>query len=470
MGLKMQKLFENCYEMDKKCYQKYALSEDILMEHAASEMESFIRSNFKKGCSILIVSGSGNNGADGITLARLLYPDYDVNLYLPFGVKSQMAKLQLQRASLVGVKEVDELIETDIVVDALFGAGLNRELNIESIAIIEKLNSFNSYKIACDIPSGIDKRGNPSPIAFIANSTITMGALKEALYLDAAKDYVGDIIVANLGVIRDLYEDESKTFLLEKEDFNPPLRNKKNCHKGSFGHVSVFCGQKEGAAIIAATAAARFGAGLTTLVIHEKVNIPPYLMSSTNTPKNTTAIAIGMGLGEFFEEDLLQKEVINSNIPIVIDADALYKKELLEIVTQDREVVITPHPKEFSSVLKLLTNVNISVSEIQKNRFKLAREFSLQFPNATLLLKGANPIIAKNGELFINPLGEPLLAKGGSGDVLSGLIAALLAQGYSSLAAAINGSLALALASKEYDKPNYYLLPNDIIDLLAKIA
>ena len=466
----MQKLFKNCYEMDKKCYQKYALNEDILMEHAASCIESFIRSNFKNNSSILIVSGSGNNGADGITLARLLHPDYEVKLYLPFGAKSDMAKLQLQRANLVGVEEINNLQEADIAVDALFGAGLNRELNSESISIIEKLNSFNSYKIACDIPSGIDESGNPSPIAFRADTTITMGALKEALYLDAAKDYVGNIKLANLGVSRELYEDESKTYLLESQDFNPPLRSKKDCHKGSFGHAAIFCGQKEGAAIISATAAARFGAGLTTLVIHEKVNIPPYLMSSTNTPKNATAIAIGMGLGEFFEEDLLQKEVINSNTPIVIDADALYKKELLEIVKQDREVVITPHPKEFSAVLKLLNGLDISVSQIQKNRFNLAREFSLQFPNATLLLKGANPIIAKNGELFVNPLGEPLLAKGGSGDVLSGLIVALLAQGYSSLAAAINGSLALALASREFDKPNYYMLPDDIINLLAKIA
>ena len=469
MGQKMQKLFKSCYEMDSKCYQKYGLSEDILMEHAASAMESFIRANFKEGSSILIVCGAGNNGADGITLARLLYPNYQIRLLVPFGVKSEMAKLQLKRATLVGIEPIEELEDADIIVDALFGAGLNRELNIESISIVETLNSYNGYKIACDIPSGIDVNGNPSPIAFKANTTITMGALKEALYLDAAKDFVGDIIVANLGVSRKLYEDESSCYLLEEGDFRPPIREQKNCHKGTFGHVSIFCGEKEGAAIISATAAARFGAGLTTLVIHEKVIVPPYLMSSTTTPKNTTAIAIGMGLGNFFEQELLEKEVINSTTPIVLDADALHKKELLEIVKQNREVVITPHPKEFSTVLKLLKNLDISVSEIQKNRFKLAKEFSLKFPNCTLLLKGANPIIAKNGELFVNPLGDPVLAKGGSGDILSGLIASLLAQGYSSLAAAINGSLALALASKKFDKPNYYMLPTDIISLISEI-
>jgi len=466
----MQKLFKECYKMDEKCYEKFGLSEDILMEHASSEMEKFIRSKFKDGSSVLIVSGAGNNGADGIALARLLHPDYEVKLYIPFGVKSEMAKLQLRRANLVGVEVVDEIKEAKIIVDALFGAGLNRELNKASINIIESLNALNGYKIACDIPSGLDINGTPLPIAFFADTTITMGALKEALYADYAKDYVGEIIVANLGVSRELYEDETDIYVLEKSDFKAPVRESKNCHKGSFGHLAVFCGEKEGAAIISATAGARFGAGLTTLIIHEKIyNIPPFLMSSTTTPKNATAIAIGMGLGEYFEKELLEKEVINSDTPIVLDADALYKKELLNIVKQKREVVITPHPKEFSAVLKTLKNINISIKEIQQNRFKLAKEFSLKYPNCTLLLKGANPIIAKNGELFVNPLGSQVLAKGGSGDVLSGLIASLLAQGYSALDSAINGSLALALASTKYSKPNYSLLATDIIELLETI-
>ena len=462
----MQKVFKSCYEMDNKCYTKYALNEDILMEHASSAMEQFIRENFEPKSSILIVSGAGNNGADGIALARLLQNDYSVNLYLPFGAKSEMAMKQLKRASLIGVEVIDSIKEADIIVDALFGAGLNRELNAKSIEIIEKLNSLNGYKLACDIPSGIDINGNPLPIAFIANSTITMGALKEALFSDLSKDYVGEIKVANLGVSRELYEDDSSTFVLESSDYTPPIRTKQNTHKGSFGHASIYCGQKSGAAIIASEAATRFGAGLTTIIYHENVEVPPYIMKATTLPKNTTAIAIGMGLGDFFEDDSLQKEVINSTIPIVLDADALYKKELLEIIKQNREVVITPHPKEFSAILKILENKELTVSQIQKNRFSLAKEFSIKYPNCTLLLKGANPIIAKSGELFINPLGSNILAKGGSGDVLSGLIVALLAQGYNSLNATINGSLALALASNKYNKPNYSFIATDIIEFL----
>ncbi len=465
----MQKLFKNCYIMDQKCYDVYGLSEDLLMEHAATAIEQIIRKKFKKGKKVLIVAGFGNNGADGIVAARLLKGDYKVRLFLPFGAKSKMAKLQLERAKSAGVKIVQKLKKSDILIDALFGAGLNRELNSQSQAIIERMNALSGYKIACDIPSGLSKEGYPHPVAFRADKTITMGALKEALYLDGAKDYVGKVKVANLGVSRKLYEDNTDTFLLEKKDFKPPLRKEQNCHKGTFGHVAIFAGDKEGAAIIAAMAATRFGAGLTTIIHNRDFPIPPYLMHANTTPHNTTAIAIGMGLGNYYDDEVLKKEVINVKIPVVLDADALSNPKLLEIVQQEREVVITPHPKEFQRVLKILEGREVSIEEIQKNRFKFAQKFSLDYPYVTLLLKGANPIIAKEGKIFVNPLGSSMLAKGGSGDVLSGLVAALMAQGYSAFDAAINGSLALALASKKYKKSNFFLLPIDIIALLEEL-
>jgi len=466
----MQKLFKNCYEMDRKCYEKYALSEDLLMEHASSSMESYIRDNFEVGSSVLIVAGSGNNGADGITLARLLSLDYDVSLFLPLGAKSKMAKLQLDRAKRVGVEVVNGIKEADIIVDALFGAGLSRALSEELIELLEELNSLSGFKIACDIPTGIDERGTPLPIAFRADITITMGALKEALYQDLAKDFVGEVICANLGVSRELYEDDTLCFLLEESDFNPPYRTTLATHKGSYGHSAIFCGEKEGAGIISATASARFGSGLTTLVIHDRVIAPPFLMKSTSVPPKANAIAIGMGLGDFFEMELLEKEVIDSNLPIVLDADALSKKELLQILHQeDRKVVITPHPAEFVRLWKILAKEEITTKELQENRLKFARAFSARFPNSVLLLKGANPIIAHLGELYINPLGSVTLAKGGSGDVLSGLIVALLAQGYEALDATICASLALAIASKRYKGANYSMLATDLIEEIAKL-
>ena len=128
----MQKVFGNCYDLDKRCYEQYGLTEDILMENAARGMAEYIQNAFEKGSSILIVSGVGNNGADGMVLARQLHGDYNVRLVTPFGVKSQMAKLQLVRAEAVGVHIVKELYESDVIVDAIFGAGLNREIDKET--------------------------------------------------------------------------------------------------------------------------------------------------------------------------------------------------------------------------------------------------------------------------------------------------------------------------------------------------
>jgi len=466
----MQKLFKSCYKMDQKCYEKYGLSEDILMEHAARGMAEYIRNAFAVGSSVFIAAGVGNNGADGIVLARQLYGEYDVKLHVPFGVKSPMARLQLERAEKLGVRLVDAVEDADIIVDALFGAGLNRELNEATQTLLHKLNALYGFKLACDVPTGVGSDGRLMTFAFEADVTVTMGALKEGMFLDEAKDVVGKIVCVDLGVSRKMYEDESHTFVLEPSDLKLPSRNKKNAHKGSFGHAAVFCGEKEGAGIIAATAASRLGAGLTTLVVHEHISPPPFLMHATVVPENASALAIGMGLGDHFEQEFLEKYVINSHLPVVLDADVFYSEELLTILSQkEREVVITPHPKEFSAMWKTLTGERLSVAEIQQHRFDVVRRFNAQYPHVTLLLKGANMLIVQEERLYVNPLGSSRLSKGGSGDVLSGLVVSLLVQGYTGLEAAIYGSLALTMAAKRYSGASYAMLPTDIIEALESL-
>lgn len=466
----MQKVFKSCYALDKRCYDTYGLTEDILMEHAARGMVEYIEKHFEEGASILIVSGVGNNGADGVVLARQLYGQYAVRLALPFGVKSQMAIVQLQRAEALGVQMVSTLEDADIIVDAIFGAGLNREIDEDIQTLVHKLNSFHGFKIACDVPTGVDENGLLSPLGFRADVTITMGAFKESLYMDESKDVIGEIRRVNLGVSSTIYEKESQTFVLEESDLKLPSRTSQYTHKGSFGHATVFCGEKEGAGIIAGTAASRFGAGLTTLVVHEKVSPPAYLMHSTVVPENSTALAIGMGLGDHFDSDFLQKHVVQSHLPIVLDADSFHSEEILSILEQkDREVVITPHPKEFSRLWKILTGEQLSVEEIQKNRFEMIRKFNKRYPHVTILLKGANTLIMQEERLYINPLGCSKLSKGGSGDVLSGLIVSLLAQGYTAIDATIQGSLALVLAANRYEGASYSLLSTDIIDQLSML-
>jgi len=468
--MKMQRVFRSCETLDKKCYASYGLTEDILMEHAATGMEQYIRAHFTKGSSVLIVAGLGNNGADGIALARLLYGDYEVKLYLPFGVKSSMAKLQLSRAKALGIEKTDAAEDADVIVDAIFGAGMNRLLDDQTILLIHKLNSFEGFKISCDIPTGVGEDGSLMPMAFNADVTLTMGAYKEALYLDEGKDVVGKIERISLGLSSSLYETESHTFVLEPGDMKLPVRRKEMTHKGMFGHAAIFTGEKEGAGIMAGTAATRFGAGLTTLVNHEKIMVPPCLMHASTVPETASALAIGMGLGDYFDIDFLQKYVIGSHLPIVLDADALSSLPLLSIVEQrDREIVLTPHPKEFVSLWKILTGEILKVSEVQSRRFEMVRMFNHRYPHVTLLLKGANTLIMQEENLYINPLGCSKLSKGGSGDVLSGLIVSLLAQGYPAIDAAIQGSLALVTAAKNYRGSSYAMLATDLIDEVARL-
>lgn len=461
----MQKIFDEVNSLDKRCYEEFFLNEDILMEHAASSICSYIEDIFEENKSVLIVCGSGNNGADGLALARLLYKKFDVSLYLASEPKSSMAKLQYKRVKTLNIKEVDEPFEADILVDCLFGTGLNKPLDEKYLTLIETLNSYNSFKIACDIPSGINHFGQISSSTFEADVTITMGALKTSLFSDFAKDYIGEIIVSNLGVQREIYETQTNKFLLDESDMKLPFRNKKNSHKGSYGHLNVVAGCKKGAGIIAAKAAFGFGAGLVSVVCHENLDLPYHIMQTHFISENCTAIAIGMGLGKYETDEI--RKILNKPILKIIDADLFYDELIVEVL--DKEVVLTPHPKEFVSLLKLTNIADIGVEELQNNRFLYVEKFCKKYPNVVLLLKGANVIIAQNEKIYVNSFGSAVLSKGGSGDVLSGLIGSLLAQGYKPLEAAISASLAHAMGARNYKKNNYSLIPSDLVEEIRKL-
>ena len=461
----MKPLFKEVYSFDKKCYEKYKLNEDILMENAASNLEAVIP---KKAKVINIIAGPGNNGADGITLARRILTKKEVNLYLPLGVKSPMAKLQLERFEAIGGKIKKDYEKCDCVVDAIFGSGLKKDLSDELVFLIKQMNNMDAFKIACDIPTGIDDKGNLRPVAFRADVTVTMGAEKLSLYNDFAKDYVGEIIRADLGVSFNKYIDNGNYYVLEKEDLVLPFRKKQNSHKKSYGYLGVLAGDKKGASVLAAKAAFNFGCGLVSIVKNKKYQINdfiPYEIMESNEINEFSALAFGMGLGNCFDEKM--DELLKLDIPMVIDADMFYKEEIKEFLKKDK-IVITPHPKEFSALLKILGFGDYSINEIQQNRFKLVEEFSAKYPKVVLLLKGANKIIAFNKKLYIDPLGNVALAKGGSGDVLAGMIGGLVAQGYSVFNSTIMASLAHSIAGNY--EPNYALTPEKLIKRLEEIA
>jgi hydroxyethylthiazole kinase-like uncharacterized protein yjeF len=463
----MQNLYNEVASLDRRCYEQFKLSEDILMEHAANGMADYIHSHYSDDKKIIIICGAGNNGADGIALGRLLHIGYDVSLLLPFGAKSEMAKLQLLRSKALHVKIIEYLEPCDILVDALFGSGFSRTFDKKTQNLLGKMNTMDAVKIACDMPSGLHLDGTLEDSSFIADITLTMGALKRGMYSDKAKEIIGEIHVLDLGISRHIYELESAWQLLDCDDLNLPYRHSQNSHKGSYGHLSVICGEKEGAAIIAGASALRFGAGLVTLVSNENVNIPYELMQSHLLPSNTSAIAVGMGLGQEFSENELF-DFLNNELPLILDAD-IFSHPMLLLLLKRKNTILTPHPKEFITLYKACGLGEISIESLQDSRFEYVENFCKAYPHITLLLKGANVIIAEDKQFFINPHGSNILSKGGSGDVLAGIIGALLAQGSATLDAAINGSLAHTKAAQNLTCNTYAMTPNDLIESLKSL-
>lgn len=453
----MQKIFEEVATLDRRAYDDFFLTPDILMEHAANGMAEFILKHFSSKAKVLIVVGSGNNGADGIALARLLHKKCKVKLFYFKEAKSQMALLQKQRSEAIGVRVVSKISSKyDVVVDAIVGTGFNGVFDEESLSVIEKLNKLKTTRIACDVPSGY---------VFKADITLSMGGLKREMFLDKHKSSVGKIEVLDLGLTREIYEKTSNWHLLEMSDLKLPKRDKEDTHKGSYGHLLVVYGEKGGAALLSALSAERFGAGLVSLLSEEKVVLPYSLMVTKVIPENTTALCIGMGLGDTkIDEGLL----LEKKYPIVADADIFTHSILYSLLSREN-IVLTPHPKEFVSMLSRLDLAEITIQELQEKRFYYVELFSQAYPQVVLLLKGANVIIAHNGKYFVNPHGKVSLAKGGSGDVLSGLIGALLSQGFTPLSAALNASLTHAKLSKKKMKNNFSLIAEDLIDGLKDV-
>ncbi|WP_139900856.1 NAD(P)H-hydrate dehydratase [Campylobacter jejuni] len=231
----------------------------------------------------------------------------------------------------------------------------------------------------------------------------------------------------------------SQAFLLEKKDLKT-IDRKINANKGNFGHIYIVANASAGT--LAGLGALNFGAGLVSLVAQKSFS--PLLMLKEKIENNASAIALGMGLENL---DFLKDEILQ-NTPLILDANCFLSEALLWYLNR-KDVVITPHPKEFIKLYKMCFDENLDIETLQKNRFFYARKFSQNY-DCVLVLKGANPIIVQKEKLFVVNLGNQALAKGGSGDVLSGMIAAHLGFGFSALEAAKNATLAHGLVAKKY--------------------
>ena len=497
----MKKIYSDTRILDKAARSTFGLTEDIMMENAAAAMEKEI-SDYLKKCTgpflsrptVLVLCGSGNNGGDGYALARrLISHDVSVTVCEVLEAKSEMCILQKERAKKSGVHfisfyELDDfLTETSFdlkaAADCIFGSGFHGELPVQAKAVLDAVNKEKGLlKLACDIPSGI---------YFKADVTVTMGALKTQLFTDRSKDMCGKIKVADLGISSSSFENcpsvQPEAFLLEESDLVLPIREKQNVHKGTFGHTVIYSGEKTGASVIAGTAALNFGSGLVSLVDKtgglENKNIPYELMTGKQLPENTTAVALGMGLGVNNDcgNEYLETLIKNKNIAAVLDADILsgekFAEKLNELLHSRRgldNLILTPHPKEFANMMKHLGLGEYDVADVVENKFECAKKFCSEFEGVTLILKGADVVIAQKNpseesvRIYVNVFGTAALAKAGSGDVLGGLAAALLAQHKNSLGSAVHASLAHALASQKCSV-NFSLTPFELISYLKQI-
>lgn len=495
--------------MDKFTMEKLGLPGVVLMENAGARVVEEILASFSAGKPrVLVLAGGGNNGGDGFVIARRLIDlgveagiclladpvriGGDAKVHYDVYMNRGMPIFYLHENSLEKLKA--SLEWADIIVDAILGTGVNGPVQEPHSQVISLVNQYKGKKliISVDIPSGVSSdTGKVDGVAIKADKTITFVFPKKGFFLNQGPSHVGewkavDIsvppgIAANLGLNMPslITEDFVKSSIPKR----PP-----NGHKGTFGHVLVLGGSRPyvGAPIYTAKAALHSGAGLVTLAVPESL----YPMAASQCSEalflplpdehghiaaraiheispllhQFDCVAIGPGLGRFPGGEDWLKSLIHalSGQPIVVDADALYLiQNNLDLLKRYKgHVILTPHPGEMARL------VNKTVKEVEADRLGVAATFAKK-NNVYLLLKGHRTVIAApSGEVYINPYGHDALGKGGSGDVLTGLIASFLAQGASPVNAAISASYLHARSGEEKAKKlsNYGVMPLDIID------
>lgn len=494
-------------QVDYQAINRLQIPGILLMEHAAHQVFSYLKEHFD-GKSIYIVCGPGNNGGDGLAIARQLA--MWTNCKMTVLMAADASKLTEDGMTyfticknigidLVQLTEAneDKLLEqmflADVIVDALFGTGLTRPVMGKYKRIIEAVNQANRKIISVDIPSGIDGlTGQIQGVCVKADVTITFVRPKLGLYLYPAIEYTGEVRVVKIGIPEELVKEiDVSTFSIEKEDMQKllPVRPIRS-NKGSFGKVMTIGGSlgMSGAIALTSMAAYKVGCGTVTTVVpkcileimQQKLTEAMaigledsngfFSKSAANTLKtllpNFHVVAMGPGIGR--NKDVLQMltEVLASDKPCVIDADGLYFiSQVTELLKARRApTIITPHPGEMARL------VGVSIDDILNNPLKYAKEFAIKFNTITVLKLEKTVIADTSGVIYINRYGNSGLAKGGSGDTLTGIITGLLAQHVEPIEAAKLG-VYLQTRSADIAKDilsEYSLMPSDVIHFLSK--
>ncbi len=481
-------------ELDAYTIKHRPIASIDLMESACHAAFTWITQHYYPDTKFGVVCGTGNNGGDGLGIARLLVDGgYSVEVSVVRGGTSESDdfKTNLQRLpAKVTVIEITDKVpdglfaNVEVVIDALFGSGLSRPATGIYGDVITYMNNLEAVRIAIDIPSGL-MADNPSEGPIVnAVSTLTFQVPKLAFFFPQYHENVGNWVTLDIGLHKDFLKQlETPYYYLTRKNVRKILRVRSRFdHKGKFGHALLVSGSygKMGAAILAARAALRGGLGLLTLhvpgvgyqiiqtaVPEVMVSIDPTaeIFSSCPTLEPYTVIGIGPGLGMAKDSiKALRSLLEQTKVPTVIDADGLNilasNRELLQLVPVGS--ILTPHPKEFERLVGPWKN---DFDRMEKQK-RLAKDLK-----SVIVLKGAFTSIATpEGDVYFNSSGNPGMAKGGSGDVLTGILTSLLAQGYSAIHAAQLGVFLHGYAGDlaAYEKGMNSMIPSDLIESLPE--
>ncbi len=485
-----------------------------LMENAGKGATEVILRRFPnlQRKRVAVIAGKGNNGGDAFVIARhLIKRGLGVNVFLLAENKAVkgdaktnlgiLTKDGIEVRELATVREFkatrDDILSHDVFIEGILGTGLASEVKGYYREVISALNATGRPIVAIDIPSGLDATsGKPLGTCIKAALTPTFGLPKVGQLIHPGVEFVGELEVIDIGIPEDLIgEEDIRSHLIQYEDIQGLLAGPRQAdtHKGDYGHLLVLAGSvgKTGAATLACKAALRMGAGLVTLGIPRSLNeVMEVKLTETMTmplpetdsrtlgldalsviieiSQGTQALVIGPGISTEDETGQLVRKLVKAlRLPMVIDADALTALSAeLEILKGIKSpIILTPHPGEMARL------IGLSSKAIQDDRIETSRNFAIEY-GVYLVLKGSRSIIAQpDGNLHINPSGNPGMASGGTGDVLTGMIGGLVCQGFPAASAAIAATyvhgLAGDLAAEE--RGEMALIATDILEKIPHV-
>ncbi len=499
--------------LDKITTEEYKIPGLILMENAGmnttTEVMKALNEDYRK--KVIIICGTGNNGGDGFAVARHLYnKDVHVKVYIvgdeniiKNDAKVNFEAIKAMRVSLGFLKDENDMIDfnldlmkSDIVVDAIFGTGLNTTVKGIANEVIRVVNKVKRKIISVDIPSGISgDTGKILGIAIRATKTVAYQLPKIGNLTAPAIEYNGELLICPIGIPQDaIQKSQYEAKLITEKTLKDilPIRDL-NSHKGDYGRALMIAGSRgmTGAAILASKAALRSGVGMLHLAIPEALNdileteltevmtVPYQIPTEKNKEftgiedilvglKSSKVVALGPGLGRSKQTEIIVERVLReATCPVILDADALnVLPSMLKLLKKVKNrCILTPHPGEMARI------TGLSIPEINDNRIKVAKDFSRKY-GVIVVLKGASTVITdEEGHVYINTTGNPGMATAGSGDVLTGIIAALVGQKIDLIDAAMAGVYIHGRAGDEAAKitGEYGMIASDMVREVPRI-